>query len=298
MSTNYRFLLCLFALGWGAQVTAQNLSVIAVRGAVKSKKIGKTIRTGDLLPPDDALTFRDASDMLSLVSAEGQRLTVVYPAKRFKKSKVNFDLASLVQNAPAGLVPQEPVFKTPEEAKLYFSQRPFLFLGQETRIKMPKGLFPQSRALFFYMNYDYKNDNIDKKIEYKGDTMVLAKRALFKIDGKEVDGKFAENFSFYYYNQPKTKHTFLGKMTPYFPVDERLKEETDILVKILETKNATGTAIYQEVAGFMLSHYGTVVGSDFLEWMKVHYPKIAYVAPPPPPPSLTPATTPNQSVKN
>ena len=171
--------------------------------------------------------------------------------------------------------PIDPAFVTIDDAKLFFSTRPFLFLGPDSRLKVPKKLFPMSRALFFYMNYDYKEDNIDKKIDYKGDTVVFVKRNLFKIDGKEVDGKFAENFKFYYYNQPKNKHTFLGKMTPYFPVDERLKEETDVLVVRLQQRNALPEAIVKELAGFLLQHYGTMISADFGQWVKENYPALA-----------------------
>jgi hypothetical protein len=125
------------------------------------------------------------------------------------------------------------------------------------------------------MNYDFKEDNIDKKLDYKNDTLIMIKRNLFKIDGKEVDGKFAENFKFYYYDQPKNKHTFLGKMTPYFPVDERLKEETDVIVTKLQQINATEEAIVKELGGFILQHYGTVISGDFTQWILEIYPSLS-----------------------
>ena len=154
-----------------------------------------------------------------------------------------------------------------------------------------------SKALFFYMNYDYKEDNIDKKMEYKGDTLIFAKRVLFKIDGKEVDGKFGENFKFYYYNQPKNKHTFLGKMQPFFAVDERFKEETDVVVKAQQKLNASPEVIYKEVAGFIAQHYGTVMGSDYFQWMREQYPAIQYSPPPDEPRPVPVAPIPPQAGK-
>lgn len=137
-----------------------------------------------------------------------------------------------------------------------------------------------SRAVFFYVNYDFKDDNVDKKLDYKGDTLVFIKKNIFKIDGKEVDGKFADNFKLYYYNQPKNKHTPLGKWIPYFIVDERLKEELDVLIGQLRNRNATDETIVTEVAGFLLTHYGNMVGNDFKQWWRDNYPSISYPAAP------------------
>lgn len=260
------------------QTFGQNLYVIAARGNVKSKKTGKNLRSGDIIPTDDILTFRDQTDLLSLMTEEGARFVVAYPLKRFKKKKAEYPLDLVrTQGAPA-TYPADPSFFSNAEAKAFFSTRPFVFLGPETRFRMNKKVFPMSRALFFYMNYDFKEDNIDKKIDYRGDTVILAKRALFKIDGKEVDGKYAENFQFYYYNQPKNQHTFLGKMQPYFPVDERLKEETDVLVNRLTLRQATPETIVKELAGFMQQHYGNVWGSDLTQWVKEQYPALAGAA--------------------
>lgn len=275
MPSFLRFCLVALMLACAGEVAGQNFYVIAARGNIKSKKTGKNLRSGDIIPADDILTFRESSDMASLFSEEGARFVVTYPGKRFKKKKNQFSVDEVRQPGGPSEFPVDPPFNTVEDAKLFFSSRPFVFLGPDTRFKVPKKLFPMSRALFFYMNYDYKEDNIDKKIEYKGDTVVMIKRNLFKIDGKEVDGKFAENFRFYYYNQPKNKHTFLGKMQPNFPVDERLKEETDVVVTRMQQKNATPEAIVKELAGFVIQHYGTAFSNDLAEWIVANYPNLS-----------------------
>jgi hypothetical protein len=270
-----RFCLLVLFLSLAGESMGQNFYVIAARGNVKSKTKGKNLRSGDIIPLTDEVTFSEASDLLSLMTDEGARFVVAYPGKRFKKRKSQFPLQEVKLPGAPATFPVDPVLASIEDAKLFFSTRPFVFLGPDSRLKVNKKVFPLSRALFFYMNYDFKDDNIDKKIDFKGDTLIMIKRNLFKIDGKEVDGKFAENFKFYYYNQPKNKHHFLGKMTPYFPVDERLKEETDVIVTRMQQSNATPEAIVNELGGFILQHYGTVISGDFTQWIMEIYPALA-----------------------
>lgn len=254
------------------QVLGQNLYVIAARGNIKSQIKGKNLRSGDVIPANDELIFTDETDKLSVISEEGVRYIARYPRKRFRKRKNQFPFQEIKTLGTVGQFPVDPPITNVEETKKFFSDSSFVFLGPDTRLKVHKKLFPMSRALFFYINYDYKEDNIDKKIDYKADTLILIKRNLFKIDGKEVDGKFAENYSLYYYSQPKNKHTFLGKMKPFFPVDERLKEETDVLTTRLRQKGATNDVVIKELAGFINQHYGTVISNDFSQWIVETYP--------------------------
>ena len=273
-------LLILFVLNltfvWG-----QNLHVIAVKGNIKSKKLGKNLRPGDIIPSEDIVTFRDKDDFLTLYTVDGVRKFVAYPEKRFKKKKNIFNLPEVLKDGQPSIIPVNPELKILEDSRLFFTTRPFLVLGGEMKMSLPKALFPMSKALFFYVNYDFKEDNIDKKIEYKIDSLIIRKRDMFKIDGKEVDSKYAENFKLYYYNQPKTKHTLIGKWKPMFPIDERLREETDVLLNLLKQKNADDTLIVTEMAGFFNQHYGNVESENFKKWIHDNYPTLTIPSPVP-----------------
>jgi hypothetical protein len=61
-------------------------------------------------------------------------------------------------------------------------------------------------------------------------------------------------------------------MVPYFPVDERLKEETDVIITRLTQKNKPKDEIVKELAGFLNQHYGTVISNDFYQWIQEIYP--------------------------
>ena len=89
-----------------------------------------------------------------------------------------------------------------------------------------------------------------------------------------MDSKYAENFKLYYYNQPKTKHTLIGKWKPVFPLDERLREETDVLINLLNAKKAEDQTLVTELAGFLNQHYGNFESEDFKQWVKENYPTI------------------------
>jgi len=273
MRSATRLLTVIFSLLFSA-ATAQDYLVVGVKGNIKSKKNNKTLRPGDLIPESDLLTFKTADDFVTLYTKEGTRKIARYPETRFRQKNAVQELPLIVADGAPSSLPIDPFFAKVEDAKKFFSERGFILFGPESRIKVPKSLFPLSKALFFYVNYDFKEDNVDKKVDYKADSVIFIKKNIFKIDGKEVDGKFAENWRLYYYFQPKNKHTFLGKFKPVFPVDERLKEETDVLVNMLKAKNATDETIVVELAGYMNQHYGNMIADDFRQWVAEQYPKI------------------------
>lgn len=260
------------------EAIAQNYTVIAVKGAIKSKKMGKNIRPGDELALDDNLTFKTKTDFVSLISAENQRKYIAYPLKKFKRKKAVYNMQFLLKDATPGFIPVMPYLGSVEDAKVYFTSRPFLLFGPDSKIKVNKKAFPMSRALFFYVNYDYKDDNVDKKLDYKADTLIFIKRNIFKIDGKEVDSKYADRFRLYYYNQPKTKITSIGKWSPIFIVDERLKEETDILYNKLKSVNVEDSILVKEFTGFLYDHYGNMIATDLQDWMAEQYPSVKFPA--------------------
>lgn len=286
------FLVLIFTLSLVNQSFGQDYTVIAVRGSVKSKKTGKPLRPGDIIPLNDQVTFKDKNDFVSLITTEGARKYFNYPLKRFRKKKANYDIQMIVKDGAQPYLPVTPILETVDQAKVFFASSGFLLFGPDSKIKMPKKVWPFSRALFFYVNYDYKEDNVDKKLDYKGDTLVFIKKNIFKIDGKEVDGKYAENFKLYYYNQPKNKHTFIGKWKPYFVIDERLKEETDVLIAQLKNRKASDETVVSEIAGFLATQYGNMIAEDFKEWMRENYPSINYPAV-----TLTPAVPATDATK-
>ncbi len=268
------FLFLIFTFSLVHWSKAQDYTVVAVRGSVKSKKTGKPLRPGDIIPPDDIITFKDKADFATLLTKEGALKYFKYPKKRFRKKKAIYDLPLILQDGAQPFVPVTPIVNSVEIAKAFFASSGFLLFGPDSKIRMDKKVWPFSKAYFFYVNYDYKDDNVDKKLDFKGDTLVFVKKNIFKIDGKEVDGKYAENYKLYYYFQPKNKHTFIGKWKPYFIVDERLKEETDVLVGQLKNLNATDTSIVMGVAGFLATQYGNMIAEDFTQWMKENYPSL------------------------
>ena len=61
-----------------------------------------------------------------------------------------------------------------------------------------------------------------------------------------------------------------------FPIDERLREETDALLNLLKKKNADDAVIITELAGFLNQHYGTVEAEDYKLWIRENYPTLTY----------------------
>ncbi|HRH34940.1 MAG TPA: hypothetical protein PKY12_07760, partial [Catalimonadaceae bacterium] len=183
---------------------AQNYTyyVLTMKGSVISKNMGREFQTGDIISSDDELTFKGESDMVGMIRSDGKRF-ILKNMKEKKGALLKYEEAKMIGKTRVEW--KNLTLNTLDDLKEYFCEAPFIFLDTIARIKINQKTFAQNGAQFFYFHFMWKGPNgvesVDKKLEYKRDTLLLRQSTIFKVDKKPIEQKDVTDYNLMYYNR-------------------------------------------------------------------------------------------------
>jgi len=196
--------------------------VIKVSGKIIYIKTGTDMKMGDTYLNGTPIEFKTDESRAAIVSNTSGRF-ILQPTTKGKPKVI--PAASNVTSRAGALI-------NLIDLQNYFSGRYLIFDSE--KLLIGQEAFPMNENAFFYIKYNYNNESIAKKLEYLDNHLIIDKKELFKIDGKEIDIQEKE-MTLYYRNEGKS--FIISQFTPVFPDLKILKEEIDVLLSNLSDKN-------------------------------------------------------------
>jgi len=248
--------------------------VMYVEGTIKLKSSGEILKSGSQITIGEKLVFETPEAFADVLTfSEGRK--VLRMPKPEDKNKPTSEVVIFVKNI---LAPSEKTMGSRGEAlnnipdiQNHFGRETYLILGGTTQVKINPYALPMSDTFFFYVRYDYEGESIIKKLDFRGDTLILSKSTLFMIDNKTVDAALAKNLHLYYYNAKKEKSLPIALFSPIFPEDNKLKEELDVMVSLLKKGGSPNKEIIKEAKTFLNQRYGHFYEENFSNWFCKHF---------------------------
>lgn len=259
---------CLFL----SQVFAQSESyhVLTMKGSVVSKNMGREFQTGDIISTDDELTFKGSEDMVGLVRSDGKRFVLKNITDK-KGARLKYSEAKMI--GKTRIEWKNLTLSTLEDLKEYFSEAPYIFLDSIAKVRINNKTFPQNGAQFFYFHFYWKGpkgeEEVDKKLEYKKDTLILRQSSIFKVDKKPIEMKDVREYSMVYYNRGELVK--IGMFNVIFPDQEKMKTEVKMLVEKMQNNNFTPRVIQGEVEAYIRQFYGSIDKINLIQWLKHNF---------------------------
>jgi len=263
--------LCLLFFRTASAQDEHSYTVIGVKGSVTSKKAGKELQSGDAVSADDEVTFKEGEDLVGLIRDDGKRF-VLYNRKEKKNYKVSVENSLMIGKTRFEW--KTFTIKTLEELQQHLSEAPFIFIDSVAKIKIDQKTFPQNGRQYFYFNFLWKNpkgktERIDKKLQYKKDTLILRKANIFKVDNSPVDPKDVSDFKILYNNGGDPVQ--IGEFKVIFPDAEKMKNEIGILVKKQQATNFAPKMIQGEVEAYIRQFYGSIDRINLVNYLKNNF---------------------------
>lgn len=88
------------------------------------------------------------------------------------------------------------------QLRQYFVENDSLLLiDGKFSLVLGNAAFPMNEERFFYLEYTWKGQKIPKKLGYRGDTLMIDTKELYKVDGVPIDrAEVLQNYHLYYRN--------------------------------------------------------------------------------------------------
>jgi len=238
-----------------------------MKGSVVSKNMGREYQTGDIITTDDEVTFKDVSDMVGLIRSDGKRF-VLKNTKEKKGVRLKYDEAKMI--GKTRIEWKNLTLNSIDDLQDYFCKAPYIFLDSVAKIRINPKTYSQNGAQFFYFHYLWNNKGkeevVDKKLEYKRDTLILRQNTIFKVDKKNIEQKDVSDYTLMYYNRGELLK--VGYFNVIFPDQEKMKQEIKIMVDIHNRNKIPPKVIHSDVEAFIRQFYGSIDKINLINWLK------------------------------
>jgi hypothetical protein len=233
-------------------LTANEYKVLTVQGRIIFEQTGKDMQRGDLYVTGTPLNFTSTTDRAAIINDVNGRYVLSSSKGKLKVLPAANNVSSR-GGALLNIV----------DLKNHFSGR-YLVIGK-SKIQLSPESFPMNDAKFFYLTYEHDGEQINKKLSFETDNLILDATEIFKIDGNAIP--VTEKLMTLYYKGDKTYK--INSFTPVFAEEKELKEEVSILLETIHEK--TNADKMNEVTAYLNEFYGNPAKENLAAWLKAEF---------------------------
>lgn len=233
-------------------LTSNEYKVVTVQGRIIFEQTGKDMQRGDLYVTGTPLSFTSTTDRAAIINDVNGRYVLSSSKGKLKVLPAANNVSSR-GGALLNIV----------DLKNHFAGR-YLVLGK-SRIAVSPESFPMSDTKFFYLTYEHNGEQINKKLPFETDNVILDATEIFKIDGNAIPVE--EKLMTLYYKGDKTYK--INSFTPVFADEKSLKEEVTILLETIKEK--TNADKMNEVTSYLNEFYGNPAKENLSAWLKTEF---------------------------
>jgi hypothetical protein len=159
-------------------LSQSDFKVIKVNGTILLKTKGISLETGTVFSEKEDLVFRSEDATAAVINSQKGRLVITSKNHDLSTARTN-NMPSMYNISSRG-----GSIINKNDLSTYFSGK-FVVL-EKLNIKVDDSAYPMDNDHFFFLRYNYKGEEINKKLAFSHDTMVIDKTTLFTVDGKPI----------------------------------------------------------------------------------------------------------------
>jgi len=258
-------LILLFAF---SQLRAQEFKVIHVNGTIIAKSTRSSLKRGSAFGEQEKFQYK----------TNGARAVVINPKKgqRFilknNRADTSFRRANLTPSA-GNISSRAGALVNRLDLQNHFNGK-YVILGESLKVVINSAAFPMNKDNFFYIQYVYKNEKINKKLYHSGDTLIIYRDSLLRVDGKPVKNEDITDMRLIYVSKIDGKlfqSVISSTFYPVFPDNDILKEEVAIIRDAMKGK--TEDEIINAIDSYIADVYGKPNKDNVRAWYKAGFKK-------------------------
>jgi uncharacterized membrane protein (Fun14 family) len=246
---------------------AQNpYKVISVNGEILAKKQNVKLQSGIEVKSNDNFAFLIPNSRAALINSQYGRIILTEQNASDAFSKAAFAPAISTIKTRGSIT--NYIATKPQLVSLFSDS---LIIIDKLEIKISNALFPMSTNAYFFIRYTYKGEEINKRLTFKSDTLVIDKNELYTIDGNPIPNPDVNEMKLYYYEilGENSKATFLSSFNLVFISNDKLKSEVGVIVDAM--KKEPYDKILAEVYDYVNSFYGAMDKSYLEKWLQKEF---------------------------
>lgn len=261
MMKSFTRLLAILLVMTATQVSAQeNYIVTRIKGKVVNYKTGTSLQAGDILQPEDKVTF-DTFDsyVISINQNMGRYMIKLHepPApESLQLTAVVKDIAIPTKRRSLMAERYKPEQSEVNDLREYFGEERFSVIGDDVEIPIDPASVKIDDNHFLVFYYRVNNNPVSKKIGYDQNTVKIEKDKLLSTSAGVISTDEIPAVSVYLY-EPSTRTS--DKITSFdlvFVNPDELTKEFQTILPILRKQNMDNNAIKKYLIEYFYDFYG------------------------------------------
>jgi hypothetical protein len=252
-----KIIICLVLLSFFNYSFGQNnFKVIKVNGTILLKTNGNSLETGTVFSEKDDLLFRTEDATAAVINSQRGRLILTNKNHDLSTASSNY-LPSMYNISSRGGSLVNFI-----DLQNLFSGK-YVVLGRQV-IELDKNNFPMDNEHFFFLRYVYKGEEINKKLDFSGDTLIIDRRSLYTVDGNQIPNPDNTSIRLFYYKGSESIP--VSEFDLIFPDITQLKKEIQIILD--EIKDKPYKTKIGDVNSYINDFYGKVYRENLISWLE------------------------------
>lgn len=205
------------------QGKSQSYTVIHIIGKIYDTQSGAYLTKGTKVESDANLRFDSEGARAAVLSSTQGRFVIQQTQSAGSQSDIVYALTSVISPVRGRLSTRAGSINNTLDFQKHFNEGTIALLGKSYQVTVSPSVFPMSESQFFYAQYQYNNETINKKLGSDEDNLVIDLNTFFSIDGAAIDPSQVTNTKLYYYDVSKGSSKFITDMDITFVPNETLK---------------------------------------------------------------------------
>ncbi len=237
----------------------ENYKVIKVNGTIVLKEKGLSLETGTVFSEKDDLLFRTDDAVAAVINPGKGRLILTSKNHDLSSASSNY-LPSMYNISSRG-----GALINILDLQNHFSGK-YVVLGSQ-KIEIEKKNFPMNDNNFFFLRYLYKGEEINKKLTFVDDTLIIDGKALYTVDGKPIPSPDNTTIKLFY--RKGTESLEISRFDLIFPDPQQVSKEINVILEQLKTRSSKEKI--EEIGSFINEFYGKVTNDNLAWWLRKNY---------------------------
>lgn len=202
-------------------------TVIHTIGKIYDTQSGSYLSKGAKVSESANLRFDSNGARAAVLSASRGRFVIQESQSSGSQSDAVYALASIISPIRGRLSTRSGSINNLLDFQKHFNEGTVALLGKSYQVSVSASAFPMSESRFFYAQYLYRNETINKKLSSERDNLIITLSEFFSVDGNPIEPASIRDVKLFYYDASKGVSKIITDMDITYVSDEILKSLMD-----------------------------------------------------------------------
>jgi hypothetical protein len=194
------------------ELFGQEYQVIHIKGDITREESGELLKAGEKVSADQKIMFKSADAMAAVLDPKLGRYILKTQPNEKRSSDLIYIIKNTITPVRGGMSTRAGGINNAFDMKVYFAEASYVWGGNWISLRVSKAAFPMDENNFFFLRYTWNGEQINKKLGYEEDKLMMSKEEVFQVDGEGIDPLKASEFELFYYKSADEESEMIAEI--------------------------------------------------------------------------------------